>query len=294
VPSAAAAKTTPKFIYMLNADDFDPATLPKDAFIVYQGHHGDLGAQYADICLPGSAYTEKASTWINTEGRTQLGRAAVPAPGAARDDWKTLRAVSEVMGQKLPYDDTVALRDRMWDISPTLLRYDQVETPDVGTVEAGLKDLARHAAAVGKSAPADAKQGAFKKPIADFYLTDSIARSSVTMSQCSKAYTHGERSVSERDEELPQASYVSPALPRSLLIECQIRLKRAGMVTSEFLRCLCIVKVKGFASMGLQHSIRHALVDPTPFCSFASTPRRRSGGTCPLGELVSGQQRCRG
>ena len=93
VPSKKAAATKPKFIYLLNADDIDPASIPRDAFVVYQGHHGDLGAQLADVCLPGSAYTEKSTTWVNTEGRSQLGRAAVPPPGAAREDWKIIRCV---------------------------------------------------------------------------------------------------------------------------------------------------------------------------------------------------------
>lgn len=88
-----AAGTKPKFIYLLNADDVNPASIPQDAFVVYQGHHGDLGAQLADVCLPGVAYSEKGSTWVNTEGRTQLGRAAVSAPGASREDWKIIRWV---------------------------------------------------------------------------------------------------------------------------------------------------------------------------------------------------------
>lgn len=93
VASKRAAGTKPKFIYLLNADDVNPASIPQDAFVVYQGHHGDLGAQLADVCLPGVAYSEKGSTWVNTEGRTQLGRAAVSAPGASREDWKIIRCV---------------------------------------------------------------------------------------------------------------------------------------------------------------------------------------------------------
>jgi NADH dehydrogenase (ubiquinone) Fe-S protein 1 len=93
VPSKQASKTKPKFVYLLNADEVDPKSIPRDAFVVYQGHHGDLGAQLADVCLPASAYTEKGTTWINTEGRSQLGRGAVPAPGAAREDWKIIRWV---------------------------------------------------------------------------------------------------------------------------------------------------------------------------------------------------------
>ena len=93
VPSKRASLVKPKFIYLLNADEVDPKSIPSDAFVVYQGHHGDLGAQLADVCLPASAYTEKAATWVNTEGRAQMGRAAVPPPGAAREDWKIIRSV---------------------------------------------------------------------------------------------------------------------------------------------------------------------------------------------------------
>jgi len=91
-PNVAAVK--PKFIYLLNADEINPESIPQDAFVVYQGHHGDLGAQLADVVLPGFAYTEKGSTWVNTEGRTQLGRGAVSAPGASREDWKIIRYAS--------------------------------------------------------------------------------------------------------------------------------------------------------------------------------------------------------
>ncbi|GLB45890.1 putative complex I 75 kDa subunit family protein [Lyophyllum shimeji] len=54
--------------------------------------------QLADVCLPGATYTEKDMTWVNTEGRPQLGRAAVLSPGASREDWKIIRALSEVVG----------------------------------------------------------------------------------------------------------------------------------------------------------------------------------------------------
>ena len=94
VPSQRASTTKPKFVYLLNADELDPASIPQDAFVVYHGHHGDLGAQLADVCLPATAYTEKATTWVNTEGRTQMGRAAVSAPGVAREDWKIVRCVA--------------------------------------------------------------------------------------------------------------------------------------------------------------------------------------------------------
>lgn len=182
VPSKKAASAKPKFIYLLNADEVNPASIPKDAFVVYQGHHGDLGAQLADVCLPGAAYTEKSSTWVNTEGRSQLGRTAVPPPGASREDWKIIRALSEVVGAPLPYDDVLAVRDRMWEISPSLVRYDITERTSPTLALVGLASIARATggASVGGKA--------FGKAIENFYQTDPISRASVTMAQCTKAF----------------------------------------------------------------------------------------------------------
>lgn len=172
VPSRRAASTQPKFIYLLNADEvvLDAKSVPADAFVVYQGHHGDLGAQLADVVLPGAAYTEKGVTWVNTEGRAQLGRAAVPPPGAAREDWKIIRAISETLGTPLPYDDVLALRDRMWEISPALVRYDVAEGISADLALAGLKVVADRT----KESP---KKGVpFERPIKNFYMTDPISR----------------------------------------------------------------------------------------------------------------------
>ena len=181
VPSRAASQTTAKFIYLLNADDFDPATIPQDAFVVYQGHHGDHGAQYADVCLPGSAYTEKNVTWINTEGRAQLGRAAVGPPGASREDWKIVRAVSESLGATLPYDDLADLRERMWNVSPTLVHYDAVDRVSMPLV--GIQHLAGASAPTATNAAhgPTPRTGSFIKPIVDFYRTDPISRACVLL-----------------------------------------------------------------------------------------------------------------
>ncbi|KAH8101732.1 NADH-ubiquinone oxidoreductase [Cristinia sonorae] len=186
VPSKKASSVKPKFVYLLNADEVDPKSIPQNAFVVYQGHHGDLGAQLADVCLPAAAYTEKSTTWVNTEGRAQLGRAAVPPPGASREDWKIIRALSEVIGSPLPYDDVLSLRDRLWEISPTLVRYDTREPTSVEVALAGLKTL------IAGTANAKVTGTPFKKPIDNFYQTDPISRASVTMAQCTRAFVKGE------------------------------------------------------------------------------------------------------
>jgi NADH dehydrogenase (ubiquinone) Fe-S protein 1 len=168
VPSPQVAETKPKFIWLLGADEINEAEIPKDAFVVYQGHHGDRGAQIADVVLPGAAYTEKSVTYVNTEGRAQMTRAAVGLPGASREDWKIVRAVSEYLGAELPYDDVEALRDRMEEISPALRRYDVVEPVSLpGLSKVQLVDQNK-----------GAKPGTelLKKPIENFYFTDSISR----------------------------------------------------------------------------------------------------------------------
>ena len=73
-------------LYLLGADELDLSDIGS-AFVIYQGHHGDRGAARADVVLPGAAYTEKDATYVNTEGRVQLGRRAVFPPGEAREDW---------------------------------------------------------------------------------------------------------------------------------------------------------------------------------------------------------------
>ena len=168
VPSPEVAQTKPKFVWLLAADEINEAELPKDAFIVYQGHHGDRGAQLADVVLPGAAYTEKTVTYVNTEGRVQMTRAAVGLPGASREDWKIIRAASEYFGAELPYDDVEQLRDRMEEISPALRRYDLAEAtalPSLSKVQL-----------VDQNKGAQASGSPLKNPIADFYFTDAISR----------------------------------------------------------------------------------------------------------------------
>ena len=168
VPSAEVANTKPKFIWLLGADEISETDIPKDAFVVYQGHHGDKAAQLADVVLPGAAYTEKSVTYVNTEGRVQMTRAAVGLPGAARDDWKIVRAVSEYLDAPLPYDDVEVLRDRMDEISPALRRYDTIEPVSMpGLSKVQLVDQNKGAKAMGEP---------LRRVIEDFYFTDVISR----------------------------------------------------------------------------------------------------------------------
>ena len=194
VPSPSVATISPKIIWLLGADEISASDLPKDAFVIYQGHHGDRGAQLADVVLPGAAYTEKHGTYLNTEGRVQLTRAATGPPGASRDDWKIIRAASEFVGAPLPYDDIEALRDRMCEISPALRSYDVVE--GTGTATAQLQKVQL----VDQNKGSKPTGEPFRLPIEDFYMTDSISRSSPTMARVSLAKKTGN----------PQTNFMAP------------------------------------------------------------------------------------
>jgi NADH-quinone oxidoreductase subunit G len=171
-----ATKGEIEVVYLLGADEIDMARLGK-AFVIYQGHHGDAGAHRADVVLPGAAYTEKSGTYVNTEGRVQRANRAVPPPGEARDDWRIIRALSERVGRKLPYDSIEALRLRLEALVPHFAR--------VGAVQPARWD------AFGREGPLDA--AAFALPIANYYMTDPISRASLTMAKCTETHGLGQR-----------------------------------------------------------------------------------------------------
>jgi len=160
-------------VYLLGADEIDMRRLGK-AFVIYQGTHGDEGAHRADVILPGSAYTEKFGTYVNVEGRPQAARRAVFPPGDAREDWAIIRALSEVIGRPLPFNNLHELHQRLYKDVPHLETIDVVTPADASM----LQDVA---AGEGKWNAA-----AFINPIKDFYLTNPIARSSTTMALLSK------------------------------------------------------------------------------------------------------------
>jgi len=171
----------PKVVYMMGADSgkVTRESLPADAFVVYQGHHGDAGAVMADVILPGAAYTEKTGTFVNMEGRSQETRRALTPPALARDDWKIIRALSEISGNTLPYDTLEEVRNRMTEIAPHLTRYGSVETANFFAQSAQFVEPA----ATVSNAPISPALSS----LAEFYMTDSISRASQTMARCIKS-----------------------------------------------------------------------------------------------------------
>ncbi|NWT92895.1 NDUS1 oxidoreductase, partial [Urocynchramus pylzowi] len=188
----AIRKSAPKVLYLLGADSgcITRQDLPEYCFIIYQGHHGDVGAPMADIILPGAAYTEKAATYVNTEGRAQQTRVAVTPPGMAREDWKIIRAVSELAGLTLPYENLDQIRKRLEEVSPNLVRYDDVEEANYFIQANELAKLAKQQLLADPLVPP-------QLTIKDFYMTDSISRASQTMAKCVKAVVEGAHAVEE-------------------------------------------------------------------------------------------------
>ncbi|HZD91222.1 MAG TPA: NADH-quinone oxidoreductase subunit NuoG [Pseudolabrys sp.] len=168
--AAQMAEGGVEVLFLLGADEIEVADGP---FVVYIGTHGDRGAHRADVILPGAAYPEKSGIFVNTEGRTQTANRASFPPGDAREDWAILRALSDVLGCKLPYDTLAALRKAMVAAHPHLLRDGQISTGERADIE-------KLAALGGK-----ADKAPLRPAVTDFYLTNPIARASAIMAECS-------------------------------------------------------------------------------------------------------------
>ena len=153
-------------LYLLGADE---VVVPEGPFVIYQGHHGDRGAHRADVILPAAAWAEQSGLYVNLEGRPQLANRAASPPGEAKEDWAILRALSERMGEPLPFDTIEHVRKAIFEAVPHLAR--------LGTVEAA-EWHAEQGGSIGSAA--------FEPVIGDFYFTNPIARASETMAACSK------------------------------------------------------------------------------------------------------------
>ncbi len=156
-------------LFNLGADEID---VPAGAFVVYQGTHGDRGAHRADVILPGAAYTEKSATYVNTEGRVQMASRASFPPGEAREDWAIIRALSDVLGKKLPFDSLAQLRAALYAAHPHFAALDAIAAGDA-------KDVEKLAKLKGK-----AEKAPLASAVSSFHLTNAIARASKVMAEC--------------------------------------------------------------------------------------------------------------
>lgn len=164
-----------KVLFLMGADDIDNIDVPDDCFVVYQGHHGDRGAAIANVVLPGAAYTEKDSTYVNTEGRVQASKLAFFPPGLARDDAHVLR---DLLGADEDLEKvTRELKSATLDVlAPHLLATNYLQPADrvLGTDS------------VLSNGNAGFLASPLQPPVDNFYMTDPITRSSKTMAKCTR------------------------------------------------------------------------------------------------------------
>jgi NADH-quinone oxidoreductase subunit G len=170
---AATKKGGIKVLYLLGADEFDAKSqIGWKTFVIYQGHHGDRGAARADVILPGAAYTEKDGTYVNTEGRVQLAKRAVFPPGAAKEDWKIIRALSDVLGEPLAYNTLAELRAQIRD---TWSAFEDI-------------DMLTQDFWVAFGSKAEVTSAPFVSPISDYYRVNTITRASHIMKDCAESF----------------------------------------------------------------------------------------------------------
>ncbi|MCG2842393.1 NADH-quinone oxidoreductase subunit NuoG [Sandaracinobacter sp. RS1-74] len=178
----ALAANPPAVLFLLGVDEVALARFAGSTKI-YVGSHGDRGAAVADIILPAAAWSEKPGTYLNMEGRVQRALRATFPPGDAREDWTIFRALADVLGITLGYDNLEQLRARI-----------AREWPELGAE--ALTPAAWEAAAPGAGKPA----GAAKPRESDFYSSNPILRASPTMRACVAEILEGREPLLEAAE----------------------------------------------------------------------------------------------
>jgi len=155
-----------KLIYLLGQDDLN--FNKKDEFVIYQGSHGDKGAEIADIILPGAAYTEQSGHYTNLEGKIQKAYKASYPPGDSKEDWQIINDLAELMNNRKLFNDKDELESSM-------LNY------------VNLKKEKEKLGSLKQYDINDFENETLKVCIKDYYFSNVIARSSKTMLDCNNS-----------------------------------------------------------------------------------------------------------
>ena len=170
-----------KLLYLLDNNEFDETEIPEDTFVIYQGSHGDKGALIADVILPGMSFIEKNGTYVNVDGRVQRTTAAVSAPGQSRIDWQIIRALSEMCGVPLKYDNIDELRERLNDIIPHFAKIDTIDKPYIN-----YKIINEYINTNTNNDNITITNKKFDKYHTDYFQTDHVTRASPTLKKAQK------------------------------------------------------------------------------------------------------------
>ena len=155
-----------EIIYLLGKDDL--FFKKKDEFVIYQGSHGDRGAEIADIILPGSAYTEQSGHYTNLEGKIQKAYKASYPPGDAKEDWKIINDLAEIMNNRKLFNDKEELESSMFNYL-------------------NLKNEKQKLVNENEIKDSHFENEFLKIKFKDYYFSNVIARSSKTMLNCNNS-----------------------------------------------------------------------------------------------------------
>ena len=153
-------------IYLLGSDNLK--IKKKNEFVIYQGSHGDKGAEIADIVLPSPAYTEQDGLYINVEGRVQECRKASYPPGHALEDWKIFNKISKELQKKIIIKNFDSLNNL---VLKQIDGFEKIGDLPKLNIDKNIKNTA------------DCNEEIKINKI-DYYFTNAIARSSTTMTNC--------------------------------------------------------------------------------------------------------------
>ena len=155
-----------KVLYLLNSDNLK--LKKNNEFIIYQGSHGDRGAEVADVILPSAAYTEENGLYQNLEGRVQECRKASYPVGEALESWKVLNKLTNVYKNKNLFENFNTLRE---EVLKKIINFNSINKLPIYK---------------GPSNKINCKfknEKIFINPI-DYYFSNSISRASKVMSEC--------------------------------------------------------------------------------------------------------------
>ena len=156
-----------KLLYFVGSDNLD--FTKKDEFVIYQGSHGDRTAQIADIILPSSAFTEQNGLFINLEGRLQKSIKSTYPPGNSKEDWKIFNMISQNFKNEDLYKSFNELRKKTLEKVKNHSDFDILPKTRIKKTESATGSFTSESILI--------------KEI-DYYFSNSIARSSKTMSDC--------------------------------------------------------------------------------------------------------------
>ena len=154
-----------EIVYLVGQDnlEFDK----KDEFIIYQGSHGDKGAEIADIILPGAAYTEQDGHFTNLEGKIQKAYKASYPPGDAKEDWQIINELAEVMNNRKLFNDKDELESSMFNFLKLQKEKEIVDSKE--------------------QLNSNFQNEKLNIQVKDYYFSNVIARSSKTMIECNNS-----------------------------------------------------------------------------------------------------------